>query len=123
MHAILEYLTVKVAVSEGSEAQQAVIIKWLLPPQTRVDSFTIEAISRNTELTEKDALSFGAMELPLNILYNNKLFFFLSSCFCGRSAAKYIETKKQRKKEIIQVKLQQLLCHLLQRNPEHGLDF
>lgn len=35
------------------------------PPQTRVDSFTIEAISRNTEATEKDALERWRCELTV----------------------------------------------------------
>lgn len=70
--------------------------KQSLPPQKRVDNFTIEATSRNTELKEKDALHRWRCVLPLNIRYNNKPIFFLSSCFCGHSAAKYIKTKKEK---------------------------
>lgn len=75
-HATLEYLTAVVTVSEGGRVQQTVSIQWSLPPQTRVDSFTIEAISRNTEVTEKDVLSFGAMEVTAEYTLQQQ------ACFC-----------------------------------------
>lgn len=66
---------------------------------TRVDSFTIAAISRNTEPTEKrcsERRSDGGVSYHST---TTSLSFFLKSCFCGRSAAKYNTTKKKRKKK------------------------
>lgn len=48
-------------VTEVGGAQQMVSLRRSSFPQTRVDSFA-EAIGRNTELTEQDAVNFGAVE-------------------------------------------------------------
>ena len=98
LHVMLEYFRCSDSkCSKSGGTQQTVNIRWSLPPQTRVDGFTIEAISRNTEPTEKDALSFGETELPLNILDNNKPVFFSSASVFVDAVQQSTSTWKERK--------------------------
>ena len=91
--------------------------------QTRVDRFTIEARSGNTQLTEKGSLEFFFVlfflerwrcESLFNILHNNKPIYFSSALvFSVDAVQKKVHWNFQKKeKKTVKVKLQQLLCHL-----------